>query len=220
MYNDRMSIEDLNFYPVDSNIKKNILDRIDSYDENRKSDVILIVIGTVIFLGIVDIALKNSEAAIWIIGCILICIIATRAFFVNNMSTHAKIKYIKESLNNSQFQIASALAYKLELMKSTVTDTNDGQVLGYNYELCCTLKNFDGRIINKAVSCVLDDNFRKYDEKIKYEYEEGEKIFVIRYKHKDEYFYYGIKEDSEEYFQNNLKAIIECSSYEGFDKKA
>lgn len=174
MYNDRMSIEDLNFYPVDSNIKKNILDRIDSYDENRKSDVILIVIGTVIFLGIVDIALKNSEAAIWIIGCILICIIATRAFFVNNMSTHAKIKYIKESLNNSQFQIASALAYKLELMKSTVTDTNDGQVLGYNYELCCTLKNFDGRIINKAVSCVLDDNFRKYDEKIKYEYEEDQ----------------------------------------------
>lgn len=218
--NNKVSIEDLNFYPVDEEIRNVIIDKIDSYDENKKCNIILMILGVAAFLSIVDIALKHSEAAIWIIGCILLCVIAMRAFFVNNKSVHAKIKYIKESLKRSQFQIASALIDKLDMRKSSYTDISSGKVTGYNYELYSTLKNFDGSYIKEAVPCVIRMESDSSQEEPEIEFKEGEKVYIIRYIHNDEYHYYGIKESSREYFEENLKFILECPDYNKINIKA
>lgn len=211
--NKKVSIEDLNFYPVGDQIRNVIISKIDLYDENKKYNLMLMILGTAAFLSIVDIALKHSEAAIWIIGCVLLCIIALRAFFVNNRSMHAKIKYMKESLMSSQFQIAYALIDKLDIQKNLYTDINSGKVTGYNYEVYATLKNFDGCHIKESVPCVIKLEHDSNKEEPEVDFKEGEKIYIIRYIHNDEYHYYGIKEGSAEYFEENLKFILECPDY-------
>lgn len=218
MYSGKMSIEDLSFYPVDEDIKNTIINKIDEYDENGRANIMKLIIGIALFLAIADLALKNSEAAIWIIGCILICIIAMRAFFVNNNSKHAKIKYIKESLKNSQFQMGSALIDEVDLIKCADTNISDGQIVGYNYELYAKIKSLEGIAINESVACVIC-NIKNHDKKIDITFKEGEKIYIIRYMHNDEYNYYGISENTESYFENNLKYILECSYYEKLDIK-
>ena len=219
MYNSKIPIEDLNFYPVDESIKNTIMSKIDEYDENGKANVMLMILGAAVFLAIIDIAFKNSEAAIWIIGCILICVIAMRAFFVHNNSRHGKIKHIKESLKNSQFQIASALIDKLNLIKYPDTNVNNGQSVEYNYELYASIKSLDGRLVNEAVACVLC-NKKRDDEQMDTAFKEGEKIYIIRYKHNNQYNYYGISENTALYFQNNLKFILECSCCHKLDIEA
>ena len=218
MYTDKMVIEDLNFYPVDESIKNVIINKIDEYDENGRTNIMLIILGTAVFLAIMDITLKHSEAAIWIIGCILLCIIAMRAFFYNNKSNHAKIKYIKESLNSSQFQITSALIDKVNLIKYEDIDISNEHVVGYNYEIYAKIKSLDGRSVDGTVACVIC-GIKSDDEADYTEFKEGKKIYIIRYMHNDEYNYYGISENTSLYFEDNLKYILECSYHENLDIK-
>lgn len=137
-----------------------IMSKIDEYDENKKSKIVIGLMCLSAVLCTADILLERGEAAIWIIAAVFLCIVAGKAFFVNNMSIHSKIKYIKESIKNSQFQVAHTIAEEFELVKSAITDVNDGQIIGYNYELYAFLKTYDNEFLNEAVVCVIGSELK------------------------------------------------------------
>lgn len=215
----RICIGDLNFYPVEEDINNMIMSKIDEYDENKKSKIVMGLMCLSAVLCTADILLERGEAAIWIIAAVFLCIVAGKAFFVNNMSIHSKIKYIKESIKNSQFQVAHTIAEEFELVKSAITDVNDGQIIGYNYELYAFLKTYDNEFLNEAVVCVIGSELKNGEEINNFNFKEGTKIYILRYKHNDEFHYYGIESNSKEYFQNNLKYILNCIYHKPFNRK-